>query len=351
MKLQTILLYALLAVCIVPSALAQDDGVAANTWRNYSFRPPQLPTTHALALKGQMRIELGYQVYWPEKQVVLNEQTTLRQTGPVGPKISPSDIPTEIPSLGDLRIGANYTPWKHFSVGVALMGSYRRHVGQLESQPLTTETSVFNHNNLFRYQPYTSSFLGGELSGTFHAVISSNFACEVRTTLLLGSGRHVYSDSYTFYKIGAFYQDELSFSNYEVIGTTFINGRNRDDILRYGMFNQCFDIGLSAFTSQRLLQATLLFNVGYTTYFNKKLDEPCLSQQLYAQVIDPFNQNPMELCYTPSFLIRINTPKIATIQLHCSVPFSHSNTIKPVFGLNVTWRILKTGIMPSDGEE
>lgn len=182
-------------------------------------------------------------------------------------------------------------------------------------------------------------------------MITNNLACEARTTLLLGSGQHVYRSSYTIYELRAFYQDRVNFSDNEVIGVAFVNGRNHDDILRYGMFNQSFDIGLSAFTSQRLLQATLLFKVGYTTYFNKRLDEPFLSQQMYAQVIEPFNQNPLELYCMPSFLIRINTPKVVCIQLHCSVPISHGNTIKPAFGFNVTWRILRMRIMPSDGNE
>lgn len=308
-----------------------------NVWKYYSFRQPTSPTTYGLSRKGQFRIETSTQFHlsnMPDTIFMLDNDDERFETEHFFKNKFMVDGSSS-------RINISYTPWEHITLGAAFAYTLMiEHVGHVVAQLSDVDNILgeFDANNLFRHQVYSSNFMSGELSGSYHSVITNFLAYEARTAISVGKGVQSYKESYGYKMENAGY-------------------KYKADELRYGIFNHNFVGGLSVFTPRRTLQASFLLDVGYTTYFNKRLVEPFLSQQLFSQVIDPFNRNPWDLYYAPWFILSINTPAVFSIRFHYGFEVSKqhrryaSAPLRTTAGLTLSWRLTNTRMVPKKNVE
>ena len=303
-----------------------------NVWKYYSFRQPSSPTTYALSRKNQLRIELSPQVHlntMPDSIFMLD----VDDRRIIAKKVFKNK---EINEGFGFRANISFTPWEHITLGAAFVYSnMSERVGHVVAQFSDDDNPIagFDANNLFRHQIYSSTFMSGELSGAYHSVITNFMAYEVRTAMSLGAGKQSFHETYSH--LGDY-------------------GFVRGDCLEYKIFNHSFVGGLSFFTPRRTLQATLLLDVGYTTYFNKQLERPFYSRQLYDQVIAPFNRNPWDLYCAPWFMLSINTPSVFSIRFHYGFEVSKqhrrydSAPLRSTVGVTLSWRIIKVRMVPKE---
>lgn len=314
-----------------------------NVWKYYSFRQPSSPTTYALSRKGQLRIEYSPQIHlsnMPDSIFKLDN----------GDGRSRAKYFFEDKFMTDGiggRANISYTPWEHITLGAAFVYTQMiEHVGHVVAQFSDDDNIAgeFDANNLFRHQIYSSTFMSGELSGAYHSVITNFMAYEVRTAMSIGSGKQRYNDTYSRNTGDYSYFGE----NIKYIYSLY------DDYFKYNMFNHSFVGGLSFFTPRRTLQASLLVDVGYTTYFNKQLERPFYSRQLYDQVIEPFNRNPWDLYCAPWFMLSINTPAVFSIRFHYGFEVSKqhrrydSAPLRSTVGFTLSWRLTNARMLPKE---
>lgn len=348
MKLRNILICVILSVTAY-AVSAQENGyidlssmfvedITENIWKHYSFRPSQSPTTYALSLRKQFRLEFSPQIYMQRKIDTL----FLLDNGDGRSDANRFFQEKRMFEGMGGRINISYTAFDNITFGAAFLYKMMiQDVGHLVAQfPDDGSALRFDVNNLYRHQSYNSMFLLGEMSGTYHNLISSFCAYELRTALSMGRGKIIFYESYGVPsgKTGRGY---------------FYN----DDGLQYNIFNHSFEAGVSVFIPKRWLQLTALLNVGYTTYFNKKPVGNFYSRQVYEQVVIPFNQHPWDLFCAPSLMLSINTPKVFSIRFHCGFETSVQHVrykgegIRPIIGWTLSWRITNAGNFPKNGVE
>lgn len=338
MKRRNIYFFIMLIAFIVTTANAQafvneqystDD--LNDVWKYYTFRQPSSPTTHALNRKGQLRFELSPLFQLPSKfEPIFNKKNSDERGN--------SDNITIDGSFNGIRVNICYTPWERITLeaSFSMLFTYTTAIGHVINSPSLKIISV---NNISRHQIYSSNYKMGELSGTYHANITNYLAYEFRTAISLGNGTQTYNMSY-----GSNQRTEPN-----ALGYSYIN-----DKLRYNIFNHSFVGGLSIFTPRRTLQATLLLDVGYTTYFNKQLEHPFHSQQLYDQVIAPFNRNPWDLYCAPALMLSINTPKVFSIRFHYGFDLSKQHLrydgapLRSTAGVTLSWRLTNARMLPKE---
>lgn len=284
-----------------------------------NFRPWQPPTSRALAHKGQLRFELGHQTYWNHKDSYFAQPDSAR------PSITEHQASKTIKALMiyDLRMGATYTPWDHVTLGVAYLHNHRTIDFPLRRLPNGETSAGTNHSYLYT----TANANSIELSGTYHATIGTNFAYEARTALTIGRGKHTYQWSWCIPTTTDYF----------------------DEILRYTVFNHSLEGGLSAFTKNRMLQATLLLNAGYTGYISSG---EIIQKQVWEQMASHISKHPVSLYFTPSMLFTFNAPKVFSIQMHIGLPMGRHDTEictrLPTIGMNLSWRLLRPRIAPEE---
>lgn len=301
-----------------------------DVWKYYSFKQLSSPTTHALNRKGQLRFELSPLFQLPSKfEPIFNKKNSDERGN--------SDNITIDGSFNGIRVNICYTPWERITLEASMLFTYTTAIGHVINSPSLKIISV---NNISRHQIYSSNYKMGELSGTYHANITNYLAYEFRTAISLGNGTQTYNMSY-----GSNQWSDRNASGYYSY---------KNDKLRYNIFNHSFVGGLSIFTPRRTLQASLLVDVGYTTYFNKQLEHPFYSRQLYDQVIAPFNRNPWDLYCAPWFMLSINTPSVFSIRFHYGFEVSKqhrrydSSPLRSTVGVTLSWRIIKVRMVPKE---
>ena len=314
-----------------------------NVWKYYSFRQPSSPTTYALSRKGQLRIELSPHIRLNN----MPDSIFMLDVGD-GRTMAKYCYRDKFPiNCAGSRINISYTPWEHITLGAAFLFTQTfQHIGHVVAQFSDDDNIAgeFDVNNLFRHQIYSSTFMSGELSGAYHSVITNFMAYEVRTAMSIGSGKQRYNDTYSCNTGDYSYFGE----NIKYISSVY------DDYFKYTMFNHSFVGGLSFFTPRRTLQASLLVDVGYTTYFNKQLERPFYSRQLYDQVIDPFNRNPWDLYCAPWFMLSINTPAVFSIRFHYGFEVSKQHRrydgapLRSTAGVTLSWRLTNARMLPKE---
>ena len=310
--------------------------VLNDAWKYYTFRQPSSPTTHALARKRQLRIEVSPQFRLTSKfKPVFNFVRGDDRDGFYS-SMSALNGKDLFSSIG-IRANLSYTLCDNITIGAAFLFDFESiGVGHVIS---SASPQIISLNNISRHQIYYHNYKSVELSSTYHSIITNFLAYEARTSISFGNARQEYEQSY------AFNQGKQRNS----IGYVFY-----DDRMHYNFFNHSFVGGLSFFTPRRTLQATLLLDVGYTTYFNKQLERPFYSRQLYDQVIDPFNRNPWDLYCAPWFMLSINTPAVFSIRFHYGFEVSKqhrrysSAPLRSTAGVTLSWRLTNARMVPKE---
>lgn len=290
-----------------------------NYIKRLNFRPWQPPTSRALAHKGQLRFELGHQTYWNHKESYFAQPDSARLS------ITEHQAFQAIKAImfHDLRVGASYTPWEHITLGVAYIRNYRMADFPLHRLPEGQTSAGTNHS----FMSFAAKANSLELSGTYHAPLGTNFAYEARTALTIGRGKHTYKMSWCIPTTTDYF----------------------DEILRYTVFNHSLEGGLSAFTKNRMLQATLLLNAGYTGYISSG---EIVQKQVWEQMASHISKHPVSLYFTPSLLFTFNAPKVFSLQMHIGLPMGRHDTKictrLPSVGFNLSWRLLRPRIAPEE---
>ena len=334
MRLIKLLLLLLFVVGIQSSAVAQaeydavervTDDVRNNVWKYYSYRPMLPPVTYALSRKNQINIEVSSQLYCGRKfdPIFLLEN----KDGRIGANYYYLNE-RGVDGVGG-RFCISYAPWTNVTVSYSFLYSNVEDIGHLAGQPKSINTSIFDSNNGYRYQLYCKQIALGEFSATYHNSITNYMSYEVRTTFALGRGKHEYEESYD----------------------NPILHHSKNDLFSYNLFNHGLDVGLSIYTSNRVFQFSFMMDLGYTTYFNKNVISPFLSQQIYSQVIEPFNHNPFDLYCTPWVILSFNTPNLFSCRINFGMEFSKNYIVydgmsrRKIFGLTLSWCLNKGRVL------
>lgn len=303
----------------------QLNNIQDDIWKHYSFRPSMSPTTYTLSEKNKFRFDLSPLFFLKRKVDTLYSIYSNDGRSYAKDFFENNSV---VDGIG-ARINVSYTPFERITFGTAFSYKYMiNDVGHL----ITTQHSdvsllASEVNNLYRHQVYSSKFLLGELSGTFHDIINSFCAFEIRSSIALSRSKLNFFESHGMRDV----QSGRSAYSY------------KDDGLQYYIFNHSFEFGFSVFPAKRWVQFTALLAVGYTTYFRKKTVGEFHSKQVYEQVVIPFNLHPYDMFWSPSVMLSFNLPNLISLRLHCGFEgsvqhFRYNNEgFRPIFGLMLSF--------------
>ena len=300
-------------VCLITSSTTSttsaQSGLGADAMRRYStLHPRRIPTTYALAYKGQLRLDAG---------LMRGAHTRIPYTG-TGERtdVNPFFEEESRFSASDLHFSISYTPWEHITLDASLHGG--------------TSGSAYISSNSIAAVNYALT-----ATATYHTKFSDHFAYEGGYSL--GGGR-------------------LSLVGYE--STSLIDRilfdydakyRQKTDCA-YSMVSQNISGGISAFTGEQnkhRFQCTFMLNVGLTHYsgftdnanFNR-WDES-VKQQLRS------NSNIFSL--TPSLIFTLNLPWVLSVHVNISRPttwIDGSSYAAITAGVQLSLRLRKMRILP-----
>ena len=314
------LIFCILTCLIALNASAQDSWPNEAMQRYTALHPLHAPLTHAMAYKGQLRLNLGIQAM-KSKSIAAAP----------GSYVSPAfftDTETSTWGPSHTRLSAHYTPWEHITLGATFTSS-----------SLSAGTENFNNIAWFLYSEHSACLT----SAAYHKKFSDYFAYEGQYSLGLGNGKLLATGleikSLFFFIIPL--PTEVEYHNLTAYSYSFVN--------------QNLSGGISVYTGKRLkhlFQGTFMLNMGYTRYFNFEHDN---TYAFWSDVGQRLRSNPNVLSLTPSLIFTVNTPYVFSAQFNISRPITwlDGSPYSPAFsfGVQLSFRILKSRIFPKPDSE
>jgi hypothetical protein len=269
--------------------------VNAQYSRELNFRNIIVPHTNCFAQKGDLKLILTRQAFFPSVSYV---------QGSFSDKFEPWVV-NMFGNFGisnERRIALSYAMNSNIVFGVNYLRLVRRDGTFI----------ILNDWNINFYED-TYSF---DFSGAYHNALANNFEYEVGTSLMFGTG------GFTFWEV----------ISYDLM--------NEDSNLDYSTFNHNF-LGSISYRYKKL-QLTAQLNTGYVRYYNTSYS-PVLPGA-YANIVSKFYSHQTDYYIDPAFIININFRRFG-MQVHFSRPYAFGeNKITKVItnlGLGVSYKILR----------
>lgn len=305
--MKAIILIAAYLICIggCQTALAQDKALMK---RYTMFATRHIPTTHMLSYKGQLRIDLGHQLYY--KNRIKPENSAHSEF-----------LATSISACRDYQLALNYTPWNRVTIGTTIG------VGYCEwNYTATTE----NDTN----KVAENSHIMIDIFGSYHDKLGEHFAYELKYAFSANKVNLMSWPIPKLFKNNVFreWASVLSGCYNDFIGTELCHGVTGT---------------VSMFNSNCSLQGGLQLNAEIMHFIKREYNEPYLLNDIAQHI----RGEQLRLHLTPALLFAWHAPKVFSVQLHIGLPMAvlkgNVYAACPTWGLQLSFRTIKTGRMPA----
>lgn len=298
--------------------------------------PGQMPTSHALAYKGQVRLDLGLQQYIKSGIKPDPNYDTYQW-------FNPHFLTTKLEYSMDASVGLSFSPSNRLTLGAAALFSNR-----------TFSCPAQSYNAKATFDDW---FCGMDLSATYHNWFGGRFAYEVR---------YNFGFSHMDSKVEAFKTQWNVGGRHEHIAALLIeaaaaaerklaSSEGDDHIggwaLRHGIMG-----GVSAFNDSRSLQGTLMLQADYVRF--KKREYGYLQHDDYSPVLMQYDINKRfvgdrgHAQLTPALLFAYHAKYVFSAQFHVGLPISVLDgkiyAPCPTWGIQLSFRLKKWHRTPPD---
>lgn len=265
---------------------------------NYlNYRAMAVPYTSCFAQKGDLKINLLRQTYFPDNGWTKGSSFRYRT------KTAFTGLFENNLLVYDNHINLSYGLTNQINLSASFLYSKRSEI----FIPSSVEGSI----------PYRGTTNAFNLGAAYHNKLSAYFEFEVGTSLTLGKGNFRYEESISYE-----FQHEMSY-------------------LRYHTFNHNLVAGLSF--RYKKLQLTAQVNTGYFRHYGISYN-PVLPYA-YEEIVRHFYDHQTDYYIDPALIVNINFRRLG-LQTHLGYPYvaGESKISKPTpsIGIGLSYKILKS---------